>query len=89
MFRSGLQSALALIMQGGKSAVAWKSNLLANLIFVSAHMHRNLTLAFLVFVPGVFFGWIFNRHHSVVSSSLAHMLVGGYSIFVLGFLHML
>ncbi len=89
VFRGGLQSALSLVMHGSKRSIDWRSTLLASLIFMSAHMHRSLGLAFLVFVPSIFFGWIFSRHRTLVASSVAHMLVGGYSIFVLGFLHML
>ncbi len=89
IFRSSLQGSLALIMQGSEVSIQWRSILLSNLIFLSAHMHRNLTLAVLVFVPGILFGWIFHRCRSVVASSVSHMIVGGYGIFVLGFLHMI
>ncbi len=82
--RSALQSTFTQFLPGSESWKKWNSILLSNLLFSTVHSHVNLTMALLVFLPGLFWGWMFHKQKSLIAVSISHILLGVYAIFVLG-----
>jgi len=81
--RSGIQSALQNFLPESRSRV-WVAIILSNLMFSTAHSHVNLTFAMLTFFPGLFWGWMYARQHSLLGASVSHMLVGVWIFFIVG-----
>ena len=52
------------------------SILMSNLIFSTIHVYLSLHLGFIVFLGGLFIGWIYSRTHNLIGSSIAHALLG-------------
>ena len=61
------------------------SILLSNLLFSATHLHVSVKLALLVFPVGVFWGWLYNRHTTVIGIIVSHIIVGLFALFVVGF----
>lgn len=88
MYRGLLQGSLQQFLSGPhKIAFAI---LISNLVFSLTHLHVAFGLALLVFIPGLFWGWLYARHRTLIGVSLSHLLIGGWAFFVVGinfFLH--
>ena len=80
--RGALQSGLKMFLTGPKAK--WGSILVAALLFSMTHLHMSFLFASLAFLPGVFWGWLFERRPNLAGVTLSHCLVGGYVFFVLG-----
>jgi len=50
--------------------------LLSNAIFSIAHQHLGIAYALGAFVPGLFWGWLYLRHGSLLGVSISHILIG-------------
>jgi CRP-like cAMP-binding protein len=59
--------------------------LLSNLIFSTTHFHISLGIGLMVYLPGLFWGWLYARHKSLVGVTLSHQLLGVWALFVVGF----
>jgi CRP-like cAMP-binding protein len=81
--RGALQSSLQAFLVGHNSTF-W-AILISNAMFSASHLHLSTTFALLVFPAGVFWGILFSRQGSLVGPTLSHMLVGWWTLFVLGF----
>jgi CheY-like chemotaxis protein/membrane protease YdiL (CAAX protease family) len=82
--RCGLQSLLVETMYGSDSRRALVAIISSNFVFAAAHAHLNVGFALATFVGGLFFGWLFYRHRSIVGVSIAHFLIGATALFALG-----
>jgi CRP-like cAMP-binding protein len=82
--RSGVQAPLYEFMEGSETKRHVLAILISNLIASAAHVHLGMAMALVTFVPGLFWGWLFMRHRSIVGVSISHALIGGYAIFALG-----
>jgi CRP-like cAMP-binding protein len=82
--RCGVQAPLYEFMEGSETKRHVLAILISNLIASAAHVHLGMAMALVTFVPGLFWGWLFMRHRSIVSVSVSHALIGGYAIFALG-----
>ena len=72
--RGGLQGPLEeFISSKYKVALAI---LVSNLLFSTMHLFMSLQIALLVFIPGVYFGWLYSRSHNLLGVWIAHALVG-------------
>jgi CRP-like cAMP-binding protein len=58
--------------------------LISNLLFSGSHLHISLGLALFVFFFGLFWGWLYSRHSTLVGVSLSHLIVGGFAFFIVG-----
>lgn len=62
----------------------------SNLLFSASHLVLNLNLtlnfivAFVVFFLGLFWGWQFSRHRTLVGVCISHLMIGVYAFFILG-----
>jgi CRP-like cAMP-binding protein len=72
--RGLMQGALAKMLTG--PMVPLKSILVANAVFSISHQHLGLNYALAVFVPGLFWGWLYHRQGSLLGVSLSHMMIG-------------
>ena len=53
-----------------------RATLVSNAVFSISHQHLGLGYAMVVFVPGLFWGWMYHRHQSLLGVSLSHILIG-------------
>ena len=72
--RGVLQGSLLKSLKG-KYRISF-SLILSNILFSIAHQHLGLIIAFLMFFPGLFWGWLFQRHQSLIGVSLSHIAIG-------------
>ncbi|MBT5161550.1 MAG: CPBP family intramembrane metalloprotease [Alphaproteobacteria bacterium] len=82
--RGSLQSCLEKFLNGSPTRVMWISILTSNLIFAMAHSHLRLSFALAAFVPGLLWGWLYSRHGTLVAPCVSHIMVGVYTLFVIG-----
>lgn len=72
--RGLLQGSLQKILAGRWVTV--RSVLLSNAVFSICHQHLGPGYAMAVFIPGLFWGWMYARHGSLLGVCLSHSLVG-------------
>lgn len=59
--------------------------LVSNLLFSTMHLFMSLEIGLLVFIPGVYFGWLFSRTHNLLGVWIAHAIVGTVGLSIVGF----
>lgn len=82
--RCGLQSLIREFLYGSDRYRTIVAILVSNIFFAAAHTHLNVGIALATFVGGLFFGWLFHRHRSIVGVSISHIMIGGAALFALG-----
>ena len=85
--RGGLQSSMQLFLTG-KYRVFF-SILISNLIFSAGHVYLNLPFALMVFPMGLFWGWLYYRHGTLIGVCLSHILIGNFFLLVVGYMSIL
>lgn len=83
--RGCIQTSLQTLMEGTTYRVKWNAIIISNLLFASAHSHTSLGFALSVFIPGIFWGWLYYRQRSLVGVSISHIMIGVWSAFIVGF----
>ncbi|MEZ4885428.1 MAG: cyclic nucleotide-binding domain-containing protein [Chitinophagales bacterium] len=78
VYQTGLQKLFS-----GKYAT-FNAIVLSNLLFSSFHLVFNLYFAIVTFIPGIFWGYMYDRQKTLVGVGFSHILIGVYSSF-LGF----
>jgi CRP-like cAMP-binding protein len=58
--------------------------LVSNLIFSTTHIFFALHFGLIVFIGGIYIGWIYSRTHNLISSCIAHAILGTWALSVLG-----
>ncbi len=48
------------------------------------HIHLSAVLAYVVFIPSLFWGWLYNREPTLIGPVISHLMIGTWAIFVLG-----
>jgi len=82
--RCGIQAPLYAFLDGSEFTRRTWAILVSNFAFAAAHAHTNPTFALATFLPGIFWGWLFARTHSLLAVSVSHVMIGGAGIFVFG-----
>jgi CRP-like cAMP-binding protein/membrane protease YdiL (CAAX protease family) len=82
--RAGFQGTLQHLSPAASGGINWKAILVSNLLFSAAHSYFGLWFCFAVFVPGLFWGWMFARQRSLIGVAISHVLIGLWGIFALG-----
>ena len=82
--RCGIQSLLVEFLYGSEVRRATVAIIVSNFVFAAAHTHLNVGFALATFAGGLFFGWLFHRNRSIVGVTVAHFMIGGTALFVLG-----
>ncbi len=74
IIRGAIQGALQRLLseRGG----VWQAILLSNAIFSICHQHLGMGYALAVFIPGLFWGWLYHRHGSLIGVSVSHVVIG-------------
>jgi hypothetical protein len=86
--RSGIQSALQKFLSGSQTKSMWSSIILSNILFAGGHSHISFGFALSVFIPGIFWGWLYAKQNSLIGVSVSHILIGVWAAFIIGFEHM-
>ena len=81
--RSGMQSSFMMFLDGKYKM--WLAIFLSTLLFSSTHLHVSFILALLVFPIGLFWGWLYSRHPTLIGVSTSHVMLGLFGLFVIGF----
>ncbi len=82
--RCGIQAPLYAFLDGSELTRRTWAILVSNFAFAAAHAHTNPSFALASFLPGIFWGWLFARTHSLLAVSVSHVMIGGAGIFVFG-----
>jgi CRP-like cAMP-binding protein/membrane protease YdiL (CAAX protease family) len=78
--RGALQSSLQEFLTGPSRI--WWAIIISNILFSVTHLHVSISLALSVFLPGLFWGWMYARNKTLIGVSLSHLIVGGMAFFV-------
>lgn len=79
--RAVFQSSLAEFLTGRRAGF-W-AVLLSNGMFSFSHLHISPTFALLVFVPGLYWGWLYSRQRTLVGAGVSHLIIGAVALFLL------
>ncbi len=63
----------------------WQAILLAAMFFSLSHSHISVLLALATFALGIFWGWLYTRHTTLIGVMLSHLLLGYFGLFIVGF----
>lgn len=63
----------------------WQGIFYANVMFSAMHLHISYTMAAVVFLPGLLWGWLYSRHKTIIGVCVSHIIIGIWSGFILGF----
>jgi CRP-like cAMP-binding protein len=80
--RGLLQSSFEEFLTGAHKTL--QAIFLSNLLFSVSHFHFPIIVASVVFFTGLFWGWLYSRHHTLVGVILSHQCIGVWGLFVLG-----
>ena len=83
--RCAIQGSLSIFYRLTGVNDAWKSILVANVVFAALHTHLSSFFALIVFIPGLYWGWIYKREHSFIAVAVSHCLLGTWGLFIVGF----
>ncbi len=81
--RGGLQGPLEVFLPG-KHSIA-KAILVSNFMFSTSHLFLGINVALMVFLAGLYFGWLYSRHHTLIGVIIAHGMLGVWATMVVGF----
>jgi CRP-like cAMP-binding protein len=82
--RAGLQGSLQQFLRVPAGQPDWKSIVISNLLFASAHTYLGFGFSMAAFASGLLWGWIFARQGSLVGPIVSHLAIGYWVLFVLG-----
>jgi CRP-like cAMP-binding protein/membrane protease YdiL (CAAX protease family) len=81
--RSGIQSSLMMFLRP-RHRVSM-SIFMSTLLFSSTHLHTTTEFAVMVFPVGLFWGWLYSRHPTLVGVVFSHWLIGIWAVFIVSF----
>ena len=58
---------------------------IADALFTASHLYLSTTFALIALFPGLLWGWLYSRHGTLVAPIVSHVLIGWWTLFVLGF----
>lgn len=87
LVRGGIQQVLLKLLNN-KHRVGL-SILVSNLIFSSSHVFFSVQIGLIVFLLGLFLGWLYSRTQNLAGPILAHILIGLTTISLLGLMSIL
>lgn len=83
IFRGCIQTSLTQLTCATSGWGLFKVIIVSNCIFASVHSHLSISYALGVFLPGLFWGWMYARQKSLVGVSISHILIGVWFAFIL------
>lgn len=82
--RCAIQGSMAIYQRATGRPDRWRSILVGNLTYAATHLHLGLTMPLVVFLPGLFWSWLYHRDRSYLEVAVSHALLGAWGLFVLG-----
>ena len=82
IIRCGMQGLLNYFLIGKYKE--YTALIFTDIIFSTMHIIVSNTLALIVFIPGLYFGWLFMRHKSIIGCTIAHIMLGTFCFFAIG-----
>jgi CRP-like cAMP-binding protein len=82
LVRGALQSPLQQFLAGAGGV--WSPIVASNLIFSAFHLYISFGFALVTFLPGLFWGWLYARHGTLVGVSVSHVILGLWTVFAVG-----
>lgn len=80
--RGVLQGSLQHFFSGKN--VTFRAIIVSNALFSATHVHlMEGMLGIIVFIPGLFWGWLYSRNSNLVGVSISHLLIGWTGLFFL------
>jgi len=80
--RGVLQGSLQHFFKGHH--VTWRAILISNALFSATHVHLLGGLrGLVVFIPGLFWGWLYSRNENLIGVSISHLIIGWTALFFL------
>ena len=80
--RGVLQGSLQHFFRGKNVTI--RAIIISNALFSATHVHLlGGLLGVIVFVPGLFWGWLYSRHENLIGVSISHILIGWTALFFL------
>lgn len=61
-----------------------QSIVISNIIFSTVHFYLSVKYGLIVFIPGLFWGYLYARQSTLVGPTISHMLIGVFFIYFLG-----
>ncbi|MGD2149068.1 MAG: cyclic nucleotide-binding domain-containing protein [Desulfobacterales bacterium] len=58
---------------------------ISNLMFSMTHLHISISFALVAFIPGLFWGWQYARHQTLIGISISHIIMGLSASIFIGF----
>jgi CRP-like cAMP-binding protein len=80
--RSALQASLHLFLAG--KYARWRAISVCALVFATNHLHMSALFAAVALLPGLVWGWMFDRKRNLAGVVLSHAIVGVWVFFLLG-----
>ncbi len=80
--RGVLQGSLQRFFSGRNVTI--RAIIVSNALFSATHVHvMGGLLGIIVFIPGLFWGWLYSKHDNLIGVSVSHLLVGWTALFFL------
>ena len=80
--RGVIQGSLINFLNGKHKATI--AIVLSNLMFSGFHIHLDMRFAILTLIPGIFWGFMYNRQKSLLGVSISHILIGLFVFMFMG-----
>ncbi len=58
---------------------------ISNLMFSMTHLRISISFALVAFIPGLFWGWQYGRHKTLIGISISHIIIGLSASIFIGF----
>ncbi len=86
-FARGIQSCLQRFLVGRDSV--WMAIFASNLLFSVFHLFVSLPFSVATFFFGLFWGWLYARHGTLIGPIISHAPLGFWALYILGIMDML
>lgn len=86
IFRGALQGSLQEFLSDDSKDSKILSIVVATFLFAAAHAYMGMIFAWLMFIPGLFWGWLFAKQRSLVGVCASHVFLGVWALYIVGFM---
>lgn len=80
--RGGLQGSLEYFLVSKNKSL--QAIFISNIIFSTMHLFISFQVTFLVFIGGLYFGWLYSRTKTLIGVTFAHALLGTWLLGIIG-----
>ncbi len=80
--RGVMQSGLMKVLEGPRQQLY--AILLSSGLFSAFHLFQNMKFALLTFIPGIFWGYMYDKQQSLLGVSISHIIIGLLAITLIG-----